>query len=61
MCGHRREADHLLALIASFQQLHRQRGVSWLAPPIALSAADQSLAVMVDGNQWAMAVGQCFN
>jgi len=40
-----------------FKQLHRQRAVSCLAPHVALDAADQALAVTVDFNERAMAVG----
>ena len=39
------------------KQLHRQRVVCWPAPAIALNAADQPLAVMVDVDQREMAVG----
>jgi hypothetical protein len=45
--------DRLQVIIA---QLHRQRGVSWPVPAIALNAADQPLAVVVDLDQRAMAV-----
>jgi len=37
-------------------QLHRQRGVSWPAPAIALNAADQPLAKVVDFNERALAL-----
>ena len=39
------------------KQLHRQRGVSWPTPAIALKAADEPLAVGVDLDQRMMAVG----
>ena len=39
------------------KQLHRQRGVFWPTPAIALKAADEPPAVVVDLDQRVMAVG----
>ena len=39
-----------------FEQLHGQRGVFRPTPPVALKAADQSLAVVVYFDQCAVAV-----
>ena len=39
-----------------FQQFHDELRVAGAAPPIALDAADQHFAVVIDLGEWAVAV-----
>jgi hypothetical protein len=40
-----------------FRQLHEKPLASFPTPPIAVNAADQPLAVMIDFDDWAIAFG----